>query len=106
MKKSLFYLILLFFTQFSYAQSEVKEIYYRVYFEANEHLMTQLSQEIMFEHLARIDKGYTGEFSETEKDILLSKATNAKVLIEDVSSFYKKRAEEDLKKIGFVKAGG
>ncbi|HOZ51441.1 MAG TPA: M14 family zinc carboxypeptidase [Chitinophagaceae bacterium] len=106
MKKSLFYLILLFFTQFSYAQSEVKEIYYRVYFEANEHLMTQLSQEIMFEHLARIDKGYTGEFSETEKDILLSKATNAKVLIEDVSSFYKKRAEEDLKKTKKTRSGG
>jgi carboxypeptidase T len=89
-----------------FAQQPQPELFYRVYFEANAAELKQLSESLTFEHLAKNGDGYSGEFSATEKDILLQKARNAKVLITDMANFYKQRAAEDIKRLKPTRSGG
>jgi len=106
MKKLLLFLLLGFYCFSSFAQADSGELYYRVYFEAGPEKFSEINKLIVFEHLARNGKGYTGEFSESEKDILIANADQVKILISDMRSYYKKRAEDDSKKTKKKRNGG
>lgn len=98
MKFYLSLIVFLYSTLLSFAQVAPKELYSKIYFEADKTQFEKLHTLMTFEHLAKSEEGFVGVFNEEEKNILLNNASNVKVLITDVSSFYKERAQEDLKK--------
>lgn len=98
MKLSICCSVFIFLSLFSVAQINQQTIYSKIYFEADQTQFEKLRTLIVFEHLAKSNKGYVGDFDQSERAIIIANASNAKILAEDVGKYYEERAVADLKK--------
>ncbi|MBK7690788.1 MAG: T9SS type A sorting domain-containing protein [Bacteroidetes bacterium] len=106
MRKYVYLCAFILLAHVSRAQINQTTVYSKIYFEANQAQFEKLRTLIVFEHLAKSDKGFVGDFDQDERSILVSNASNVKILAEDVSKFYEQRAANDLKKAAKKKRTG